>query len=173
MSTPKLVPMDEHRIPDAGTAGWKCIACGSFIMSVEDGWVEWLAAETRHRTVLHGLRLVHREANPSDSRSHSCRYDPQTEFRRDRTLVEGLPLERFVGADGLMLLLSFLASDEMPKDEVLELTKRVQVPGYELTHELFDAIGVEMFTPSIMPGYYLQVEIRALLRWSSRSGSAA
>ena len=171
MSTPRLVPSNGDRLPRA-RAGWKCNSCGSPITSVEDGWVEWLAAETDCKTVLHGLRLVHCAANPADSRSRNCRYDPQTEFRRDRTLVEGLPLERFVGADGLMLLLSFLASGEMPKDEVLELTKRVQIPGYEMTHELFEAIGSEIFTPSMMPGYYLQAEIRALLRWSSRSGSA-
>jgi hypothetical protein len=51
--------------------------------------------------------------------------------------VEGLPLEGFVGPDGLMLLLAFLTEDELLQDDVLELAKRVQIPGYEQTRELF------------------------------------
>jgi hypothetical protein len=51
--------------------------------------------------------------------------------------VEGLPLEGFVGPDGLMLLLAFLTEDELLKDDVLELAKRVRIPGYEQTRELF------------------------------------
>jgi hypothetical protein len=39
--------------------------------------------------------------------------------------VEGLPLERFVGPDGLMLLLSFIATGDMATNEVMELAKRV------------------------------------------------
>ena len=36
-----------------------------------------------------------------------------------------------------MLLLAFLTEDELLKDDVLELAKRVQIPGYEQTRELF------------------------------------
>jgi hypothetical protein len=162
--------ISEARNPDTGLLGWKCSACAEVITSIEDGWVEWLTTETERGTTLHGLRLVHKETN---SRAHSCRYDSRAEFRKDQTLVEGLPLARFVGSDGLMLLLSFLAAGEMPKDDVLELTKRLQVPGYELTRELFAALGNEMFTPSVMPGYYLQAEIRALLRWATRAPASA
>ena len=104
---------------------------------------------------------------------NSCRYDPRAEFRRDQTLVEGLPLERFMGSDGLTLLLSFLAAGEMPREDILELTKRLQVPGYELTRELFAALSSEKFTPAVMPGYYLQAEIRALLKWAIRDSILA
>jgi hypothetical protein len=151
--------------------GWKCSSCAKVITSIEDGWVEWLTTETERGTTLHGLRLVHKEAKQDNSREHSCRYDARAEFRKDQTLVEGLPLERFMGSDGLTLLLSFLAAGEMPRDDVLELTKRLQVPGYELTRELFAALDTEMFTPSVMRGYYLQVEIRALLEWARRDSS--
>jgi hypothetical protein len=143
------------------------------ISSIEDGWVEWLTTETERGTTVHGLRLVHKETKQSTSGAHSCRYDPRAAFRKDQTLVEGLPLERFVGSDGLMLLLSFLAAGEMPKDDVLELTKRLQVPGYELTRELFASLSDDMFTPSVMHGYYLQAEIRALLRWAKSDSSSA
>jgi hypothetical protein len=164
--------ISETRRPDPGLLGWKCSSCAELITSIEDGWVEWLTTEAQRGTTLHGLRLVHKE-NPRNSGAHICRYDPGVEFRKDQTLVEGLPLERFMGPDGLMLLLSFLAAEQMPKDDVLELTKRLQVPGYELTRELFASLGNEMFTPSVMHGYYLQAEIRALLRWARRDSSSA
>jgi hypothetical protein len=36
-----------------------------------------------------------------------------------------------VASDCFMLRLSFLASSEIPRGDVLELAKRVQIPGYE------------------------------------------
>lgn len=81
--------------------GWHCDSCARLITSVSDGWVEWLASEDdTGGTILNGLRLVHRE---------SCRYDARTVFRNRRSVVEGLCLERFIGADGLILLLSLLS----------------------------------------------------------------
>ena len=80
--------------------------------------------------------------------------------------MEGLPLDRFVGADGLMLLLSLLAESEMPRAELLELVKRVHIPGYEQTREVFEeAIHGGAVTPLIGEGFYMQSEIRDLLRW--------
>jgi hypothetical protein len=161
--------ISETRRPHPGLLGWKCSSCAEVITSIDDGWVEWLTTEIERGTTVHGLRLVHKETNSVADR---CRYDPSAEFRKDQTLVEGLPLARFMGSDGLMLLLSFLAAGEMPKDEVIELAKRLQVPGYELTRELFASLGNEMFTPAVMPGYYLQAEIRALLRWATRDSAS-
>jgi hypothetical protein len=67
-----------------------------------------------------------------------------------------------------MLLLAFLAAD-FPRDDVLELAKRVQIPGYEQTRELLqEAIAREAITPMIRDQYYLQSEIQALLRWAAR-----
>ena len=40
-----------------------------------------------------------------------------------------LPLERFVGPDGLMLLLAFLAEDELPKDDVIQLASECRFPA--------------------------------------------
>jgi len=149
--------------------GWRCSCCGDLITSIEDGWVEWLASEDERGERLKGLRLVHRLSPSAESNGPGCRYDSVREFRNDRSIVEGLSLERFVGSDGLMLLLSFLASGEMPRGDVLELAKRVQIPGYEQTRELFpEAIGMGVFSPTIGEGYYMQSEIRELLSWVNR-----
>lgn len=163
----------EGRAPDNTSvreaAGWRCTTCGALIVRIEDGWVEWLAAEGKQgRGVLKGLRLVHRNpVEPERSRRLGCRYDFRQEFRNGKSIVEGLPLERFVGPDGLMLLLSFLATGEMPKDDLLELAKRVQIPGYEQTRELFKkAIEERIVAPAIRDRYYLQSEIGAMFRWA-------
>jgi hypothetical protein len=149
--------------------GWRCATCGALIRSIEDGWVEWLATESEQGDVaLKGLRLVHRYV-----RSGRCHYDFQQEFRKNGTIAEGLPLERFVGPDGLMLLLSFLAAGNIARDDLLELTKRVQIPGYEQTRELFQEAQEEgVITPAIGEGYYLQLEIQTLLQWTSKRRGA-
>ncbi|MFZ0860041.1 MAG: hypothetical protein WCA27_31280 [Candidatus Sulfotelmatobacter sp.] len=159
---------DSHHVKGLQSAGWKCAACGMLITRIEDGWVEWLATEnTKGATISRGLRLVHRLATTSGpSRGTDCRYDSRSEFRKDKSIVEGLPLERFVGLDGLTLLLAFLAEDELPKEDVLELAKRVQIPGYEQTRELFqEVISRGTVAPVIRRGYYLQFEIQALFKW--------
>ena len=150
--------------------GWKCSSCGELITRIEDGCVEWLASEgPKGTTRVKGMRLVHSLASsPRSEDRGGCQYDYRREFRKDRSIVEGLALESFVGVDGLMLLLSFIAANEMPEDEILELAKRVQIPGYEQTRELFhEATEQGVVAPSLREGYYLQSEIRALQQWAT------
>jgi hypothetical protein len=72
---------------------------------VLSGWVEWLAAEdTKVKSKLSGLRLKHRR----NTSPYGCQYNARDEFRKDRGIVEGLAVDRFVGPDGLMLLLSMI-----------------------------------------------------------------
>lgn len=143
--------ISRHRFRDY--AGWHCDSCSRLITSVNDGWVEWLAAEDNNgATTLHGLRLVHRGY---------CRYDTRTVFRNHRSVVEGLCLERFIGPDGLALLLSLIAAGELPMLDVIELAKRVQVPGYEVVRNLAGReILPQLFVPSLG---HLQSEITDLL----------
>ena len=166
---------DENRHSHA-VVGWRCAGCGDLIRKVEDGWVEWLASvDSQGDTRLQGMRLVHNHsASPRIASQYGCQYDPLKEFWNGESIVEGLPLERFVGADGLMLLLSMFSQDELPRDQLLELAKRVQIPGYELTHEiLHEAIAGGALTPSIADGYYLQSEIWALFQWVEEQAKSA
>ena len=100
--------------------------------------MEWLAAEgTKGKSKVSGLRLVHRRnTSPRWREPSGCQYNPRDEFRRNRGIVEGLAFDRFAGPDGLMLLLSMIAERELPVQEVIELAKRVQIPGYEAVQEL-------------------------------------
>ncbi len=147
-------------------AGWHCDACARLITSVNDGWVEWLASEDDNgATIINGLRLVHRG---------SCRYDARTVFRNRRSVVEGLSLERFIGPDGLILLLSLLAVGELPAIEVIELAKRVQIPGYELARNLAGKGNLpQLLRASLGYGCYLQSEINEVLMRAMKSQEAA
>jgi hypothetical protein len=147
-------------------AGWRCSSCGELITRIQDGWVEWLAGDDAQGTArLRGLRLVHKIPD--------CQYDEHQEFRKDQSIVEGLALERFVGPDGLMLLLSFLASGEFPRDEVVELIKRVQIPYYEqASQSIHEALELGALIPAIGQGYYLQSEMRFVLGWARSNESA-
>jgi hypothetical protein len=150
--------------------GWRCDSCADTITSVHAGWVEWLAFEDEQgNDILRGLRLVHR-GRQKNARNQNCRYDPLEEFRSGRTIVEGLSLERLVGADGLMILLSLLAEGELPRGEILELIKRVQVPGYELVRNLSPRRQHSKFlSPVLSHGYYLQSEIWEMLGWENET----
>jgi hypothetical protein len=156
-------------------SGWRCDSCGECVPHLQAGWVEWLAAEDAEgKPKVSGLRLVHRRNNgPRQREPHGCQYNPRDEFRKNRGIVEGLALDRFAGADGLMLLLSLIAGRELPVQELIELAKRVQIPGYEAVYELVhDAVSEGVITPSISSGFYLQCEIWDVLRWAKNQTSA-
>ncbi|MGO9516166.1 MAG: hypothetical protein ACLPND_03895, partial [Candidatus Korobacteraceae bacterium] len=77
------------------------------------------------------------------------------------------------GPDGLMLLLSMIAERELPPQELIELAKRVQIPGYEAVYEMVhDAVSEGVITPSISAGFYLQCEIWEVLEWAKYRTSA-
>ena len=159
--------MSENRIDRV----WRCDNCGGLIRSFGAGRVEWLCrGDQDGRAEITGLRLVHAHAaNPPFPSPYGCEYNPREEFQKDRSLVEGLPFSAFSGVDGLMLLLSMLARGEYPAEQLIELTKRVHVCGYEATRELFPrAIREQIVAPVIGPGYYLQCEIRDVLSWEAQ-----
>jgi hypothetical protein len=145
--------------------GWRCDSCSELITSIEGGWVEWLASESdRGQEVLRGLRLVHRGSIRPNGENKVCRYDSLKEFRKRKTIVEGLPLERFVGPDGLMMLFSFLAAGSLPRGEILQLAKRVQIPGYELARSLLqESSSSNVVRQFLGHECYLQSEIREMI----------
>lgn len=131
--------------------------------------MEWIAAEdSKGKPRVSGLRLVHHVGTSLRcGEFYGCQYNPRDVFRMNRGIVEGLPLNRFAGPDGLMLLLSMIAERELPLQELIELIKRVQIPGYEAAYELVhDAVSGGVIAPAIGLGFYLQCEIRDVLNWA-------
>ena len=131
--------------------------------------MEWVAAEdSMGKPKVSGLRLVHRrDASRRGRELYGCQYNPRDEFRKNRCIVEGLPLDRLAGPDGLMFLLSMIAGRELALPELIELAKRVQIPGYEAVYEVVqDAANGGVIAPAIGLGFYLQCEIRDALNWA-------
>jgi len=156
-------------------SGWRCDSCGELVSDVQAGWVEWVATEEINgKPEAGGLRLVHhRNSSPRGQESHACQYNPRDEFRKNLGIVEGLPLDRFLGPDGLILLLSMIAEGELPVQELIEFAKRVQIPGYEAVYEMVDdAVSEGVIAPCISRGFYLQCEIWDVLQWAKWRTSA-
>jgi len=156
-------------------SGWRCESCAGLISDLQSGWVEWIAAEgVNGKLEVSGLRLVHfRKTSPRSWEPCGCQYNPRDEFRRNGGIVEGLPLDRFAGPDGLMLVLSMIAEPVFPVEELIELAKRVLIPGYEAASELIhDAISEAVIAPATGGGFYLQSEICDVLEWAKHRTSA-
>lgn len=156
-----------------GQPPWTCDACGHPITSIKDGWIEWLTNGNPETSNWHigscrDLRLVHhRAASPHADRHNACYHNEAHWFALDRSTVSDLHLSRFVGADGLMILLGFLSDKKFVEpEEVLEMIKRIHIPGYEQARRSFNsAIADGAFEPNTAPGYYMQRDIEATLAW--------
>lgn len=145
---------------------WYCDVCGEKIAKVEDGWVECLITlnpeitdelERFRQRRGTGLRLVHhRSTNPR------CAYSVSAG-------LQDMPLNHFLGPDGLMALLSFLDEKILPQEEIMELIKRLHIPGYEQARCYFEeAISEGVFEPNTRAGFYWQTDIESVLRFVER-----
>lgn len=78
--------------------------------------------------------------------------------------VSDLPLKSFLGIDGLMYLLCKIAQGEIPTNQLLEMIKRLYIPGYEIARRHFDkALRKGIIEQEWYPGYYTQEQISLVL----------
>jgi len=151
---------------------WKCDACGEPILSVEDGYVEWLSkAGSSIEGSAHKLHLVHNQsASPRAGQKYACFHDRDYWYREKEWTVSDHPLSTFTGPDGLVTLLENLSYKRFAEPEqVLELIKRLFVPNYEKTRLSFDAaLAGGAFNPGSKPGYYWQRDMQAVLHWMNQ-----
>ena len=139
------------------TRRWTCDSCFMPIESVEDGWVEWQHHVRRNHYREGTLRLVHHELG--------CQYDNRAVYADTGYIIQNLPLEYYVEADGLMMLLRHL-EEGFPQTDVVEMIKRLHIPGYERARHYFEeAIAAGAFEPNTQLGYHHQYQIEATLRY--------
>jgi len=153
--------------------GWICDTCKQPILKVEDGWLEWLNVhvyDNGHDRET-GLRLVHhRPASPLRAEG-GCQYKSQLEYRRRKAIVAHMSLQECLGPEGLIQLTELLSQGFEPAEEVLEMIKRLHVPGYEHARLHFkEAIAGGVFEPNRKPGYYWLDNINATLEWMDTRG---
>ena len=128
--------------------------------------VEWWTRLTNEPEVDEGLHLVHlRSACPYGPQG-SCSYDENPDSGDSGFRGFSRYLTAFLGTDGLMSLLSMLAEGDLPKEDVLEMIKRLHIPGYEHARSHFaNAISAGIIETTDPAGYYCQDEIKAVLRF--------
>ncbi len=147
---------------------WACDVCYQPISCVEDGWVQWVHFGQYLEGYSRDLQLVHvRAASPLTESRFGCQFDSHAMFKATGGCVQSLHLGHLVGPNGLMMLLRLIHEGELPQNDVLELTKRLHIPGYEQARDYFDrAISAGAFEPNTPPGYYHQYQIEATLRYA-------
>jgi len=152
---------------------WTCETCGERIVGVEQGWVEWLYAAPGRKVeegepAAKGMRLVHaRPYSPLKLSRTGCQYDEMAEYEASGYSLSSLELAHLMGPDGLMRLLFYIEEGEIPTGEVVELIKRLHIPGYEQARpHLEEGIAAGEVRPSIFPGVDDQEQIEQALRYA-------
>jgi hypothetical protein len=78
-------------------------------------------------------------------------------------------LPEFQGPDGLMRLLEMIARERFPTSELLEIIKRIHIPGYEHARRHFDrALAEDKIEQDVEPGYWRQTQIQRVLSFVAR-----
>ncbi len=148
------------------TTTWICDTCGETIEDVSHGFVEYLGCYNQGKHCGHGLRLVHHDPFGPNNGGDSCEYN---RCRDDGMSVTNFNLHQFVGQQGLMDLLAMVAEGELPKEEVLEVIKRLHIDGYEQARRYFDdAVANGAFEPNTLKGYYNIIDIEATIRYVAK-----
>jgi len=142
------------------TKTWICDNCGGEIMDIKDGWLEWLSTkgDSGNYDNTFGMRIVHRVR---------CIYDEWKPFKELGALTMDMDLEHFAGPDGLVRLLALISRGEFKDmEEVLEIIKRIHIPGHEAARLFYDeAISEDVFDSNIRTGYYTQRNIEDVLNY--------
>jgi hypothetical protein len=150
---------------------WICDTCGEKIKSPEEGLIEWYSCNDENGIRRsRKIRLVHQlSASPLRKIKmfrKGCAFDLHENIVNVEGFADNRPLAGFLGPDGLMQLLSFVAKGEFPVVEVVEMIKRLHVPGYEVARHYFRAAISEGVVDAGVPGnFYEQSQINAVLKW--------
>ena len=150
---------------------WFCDSCSQSIQCPEDGWVEWIYLCGQSPSG-RNLRLVHKFNTSPQEGYKRCQFDEKVEFQKDKGKVADASLPDFLGPDGLMRLLVFLADDELPKNDVLEMIKRLHIPGYEEARLFIKtAVSAGAVELNSRLNYPRQSEILVVLKFIAKYGS--
>lgn len=107
----------------AETNRWMCDKCGQWIESIDDGYVQWITFSDDK--VGRDLQLVHHLKEPD------CKFDYTKEDNKDGGRIGDEHFEFYHSPNGLMTMLSWIADEKLPLAEIVEMIKRIHIPGYE------------------------------------------
>lgn len=148
----------------AHTTSWFCDTCDHLIEKAEHGWVEWIGLSTEEDAPLRGrdIRIVHHSAYSEHPGGCQFKLDA-----KDPGSIGDFALTEFQGPDGLMRLLEMIAENDLPTPELLEIIKRIHIPGYERARRHFkSALSAEVITLNVAYGYWWQAELQLVLEFA-------
>lgn len=152
---------------------WICDTCGERITKAEDGWVEWIILKDKsggHRRK-RDMRLVHHFPSSPRKQGEGCQFNQKAEFAKDQGIIGDLSLQDFLGPKGLMTLLSFIAEEGVANSGVLEMIKRLHIPGYEIARfHMEEAVRSGAVETNTYPGYPSPREIKEILKYAEEKG---
>ena len=149
---------------------WICDSCHQTIESPKEGYVQWRTDNLRS----FGFSIVHHQAYSPRGPVGSC-YDPEA--------LSDLQLDKFLGADGLIYLLSlvdpgehFVQTLEQPYVSDFrgwtEIVKRLQIPYYEEARQHFGQMEAEGYMSDANEvSLYLPETLQDIIRRYSRERS--
>lgn len=140
------------------TKYWFCDRCGEKVYSNGDnGFVQWLTNYKDHAPNAYNIQIVHNKKPCLFTQNY-------IQSLEESVMYKDMPLEYYLGTDGLMNLLEIISyNDFQDNEEVLEIIKRIHIPGYELTRKYFArAIREGVFEPNTKDGYYTQEIINTI-----------
>ena len=153
------------------TIEWICDYCDRKIVNSDLGWLMWISEVDPELGQRHTeLQLIHNTLPRPDG----CQLNDRYLSSNNRGISQGEPIRNFLGSDGLMMLLEFPCRyPTFPVKDVVEIIKRLHIPGYEATRMYIgDAISSQ-FTPPLdlsNPYFPSQQTIRDTLRFIADNG---
>ncbi|PRY82872.1 hypothetical protein [Alkalibacterium olivapovliticus] len=124
---------------------WVCDKCSEYINTPEEGYVEWYRDNKSNK--LHNFHIVHQ--------TKECMYDEQRVFNNENSSTPGNHLFAFLGNDGLIRLLRLLGSEDLlDRQEVINLSLRLQVPSYDTGLNRFDEAWSKGYINGPINGVY-------------------
>lgn len=154
-----------------GASKWRCDKCGEVIENAAEGYLEWVAIlEPRGAPRAQDFHIVHHlTASPykEEMPDQGCYYNEQ-QVRANtggRGSVANGPIEWYLGPQGLLNIIRIATETPVPMVELLELFKRLYVPGYDLVRPyLSQAENDGLISPDRAKGFYLMEEIDTVLK---------
>lgn len=144
---------------------WSCDVCGQPVLRIKDGWVEWInyrdgSGQERAKD----FRIVHNKSvSPLEE---GCQFG---EKAAEQGKVSSLPLQYFLGTDGLMFMFSLISEGKIPREQLLEMAKRLHIRGYEEARGHFEkALDAGVIHQHWSPGFYSQEQISKVLTHKGR-----
>ena len=126
-----LASFDDGAAIELNIGPWYCDTCGEIIDGAENGMLQWLTHSDGDRHVGRDLRIVHHFSASPLGGANGCYPDERHELKADRSTLSDHPLEKVLGPDGLVILLSLIEDGKLPAREVNRVIMRLFVPGYE------------------------------------------